>query len=55
MNWVGWVGDQDADFGGLEAALNNMFHSAEYGYLAHESTARTISEWWRGHASFGGA
>lgn len=24
---------------------------AEYGYLAHEKTARTICEWWRGHDS----
>jgi surfactin synthase thioesterase subunit len=24
---------------------------AEYGYLVHEKTARTISEWWRGHDS----
>ena len=30
----------------LEGSLN--VH-AEYGYLVHESTARTISEWWRGH------
>ena len=32
----------------LEGSLN--VH-AEYGYLVHESTARTISEWWRGHES----
>ena len=32
----------------LEGSLN--VH-AEYGYLVHESTARTISEWWRGHDS----
>lgn len=30
----------------LEGSLN--VH-AEYGYLVHENTARTISEWWRGH------
>ncbi len=24
---------------------------AEYGYLVNERTARTISEWWRGHDS----
>ena len=24
---------------------------AEYGYLVHEKTARTICEWWRGHES----
>ncbi len=29
----------------------NLNVHAEYGYLAHESTARTISEWWRGHDS----
>jgi alpha-glucosidase (family GH31 glycosyl hydrolase) len=35
--WAGWVGDQDADFGGLTAALENMFESAEYGYVAFGS------------------
>jgi alpha-D-xyloside xylohydrolase len=33
INWAGWVGDQDATFGGLVAALDNMLHSAEYGYV----------------------
>ncbi|PCJ77527.1 MAG: hypothetical protein COA57_16630 [Flavobacteriales bacterium] len=37
INWCGWVGDQDGDFSGLEAALNNMYYSAEYGYLAFGS------------------
>ena len=36
----------------LEGSLN--VH-AEYGYLVNARTARTISEWWRGHASIGGA
>jgi len=31
--WAGWVGDQDADFGGLEAAMNNFYHSAQAGYV----------------------
>lgn len=29
----------------------NLNVHAEYGYLVHERTARTISEWWRGHDS----
>jgi hypothetical protein len=29
----------------------NLNVHAEYGYLVHEKTARTISEWWRGHDS----
>lgn len=28
-----WVGDQDATFGGLVAALNNLYYSSELGYL----------------------
>ncbi|MCP4809196.1 MAG: hypothetical protein GY913_12725 [Proteobacteria bacterium] len=32
--WAGWVGDQDASFDGLKWALNNMYHSAEYGYVS---------------------
>ena len=31
--WAGWVGDQDADFGGLTAALLNFYHSSDYGYV----------------------
>jgi alpha-glucosidase (family GH31 glycosyl hydrolase) len=37
INWAGWVGDQDASFEGLVAALDNMLHSAEYGYVAFGS------------------
>lgn len=37
LNFAGWVGDQDPDFAGLEAALNNMYFSAEQGYLAFGS------------------
>jgi alpha-D-xyloside xylohydrolase len=37
INWAGWVGDQDADFGGLRAALNNMYHSSLLGYVAFGS------------------
>lgn len=32
ITWAGWVGDQDGTFGGLEAALNNMFWSDHDGY-----------------------
>ncbi len=32
-----WVGDQDGDWGGMEDALNNMFHSDAYNYLAFGS------------------
>ncbi len=35
--WAGWVGDQDADFGGLKAALENMYESSEYGYVSFGS------------------
>ena len=37
INFAAWVGDQDSDFEGLEAALNNLYHSSEYGYLAFGS------------------
>ena len=37
INWAGWVGDQDATFDGLRAALLNMRHSSEYGYVAFGS------------------
>lgn len=37
INWAGWVGDQDADFAGMTWALNNMYHSSEFGYLAFGS------------------
>lgn len=32
-----WVGDQDGDWGGMEDALNNMYHSDAYNYLAFGS------------------
>ena len=32
-----WVGDQDGDWGGMEDALNNMYYSDVYGYLAFGS------------------
>ena len=35
--WSSWVGDQNATFDGLKAALNNMYHSANYGYLSFGS------------------
>ncbi|HXH19839.1 MAG TPA: TIM-barrel domain-containing protein [Chitinophagales bacterium] len=37
INFCGWVGDQDATFDGLRAALNNMYHSSQYGYLSFGS------------------
>jgi alpha-D-xyloside xylohydrolase len=37
INFAGWVGDQDATFEGLRAALNNMYYSAAQGYLAFGS------------------
>lgn len=36
MAWAPWVGDQDATFDGMTAALNNMYESHAYGY------------WWSG-------
>ena len=33
INWAGWVGDQDATFAGLKAALLNMYYSAQLGYV----------------------
>lgn len=33
INFAGWVGDQDATFDGLKKALDNMYFSAEQGYL----------------------
>lgn len=35
--WAGWVGDQDATFAGLKAALENMYESSEYGYVSFGS------------------
>ena len=37
IGWAGWVGDQDATFEGLRAALDNYYYSAEYGYVAFGS------------------
>ncbi|UCD84733.1 MAG: hypothetical protein JSU92_00665 [Deltaproteobacteria bacterium] len=37
INWAGWVGDQDATFAGLKAALNNMLESSKLGYIAFGS------------------
>ncbi len=37
ISWAAWVGDQDATFDGIKAALNNMYYSAEYGYFAFGS------------------
>jgi len=37
INWAGWVGDQDSTFEGIRQALNNMFYSAERGYVAFGS------------------
>jgi alpha-glucosidase len=37
IGWAGWVGDQDASFDGLQAALSNLYYSAEYGYVASGS------------------
>ncbi len=34
---AGWVGDQDASFGGIRAALDNFYWSADIGYLAFGS------------------
>ncbi len=31
--WAGWVGDQDATFEGLQAALLNFYWSSDYGYV----------------------
>ncbi len=37
INWAAWVGDQDATFDGLKAALLNFRHSADYGYTVYGS------------------
>jgi len=37
ITWAGWVGDQDGTFGGLVAAMDNMYWSADYGYVAFGS------------------
>lgn len=37
IGWACWVGDQDATFDGMKKALNNMYWSDQYGYLAFGS------------------
>lgn len=37
IGWACWVGDQDGTFDGMKKALNNMYHSANYGYLSFGS------------------
>jgi len=37
INFVGWVGDQDNDWGGLRSALNQMFTSALFNYVCYGS------------------
>jgi alpha-glucosidase (family GH31 glycosyl hydrolase) len=37
IGWAGWVGDQDPDFAGLEAALLNSWWSASAGYVSFGS------------------
>ncbi len=35
--WGSWVGDQDATFDGLQAALRNFYWSSDYGYVTFGS------------------
>ncbi len=37
INFAGWVGDNDNDWGGLRHALNNMFSSAQFGFVSYGS------------------
>ncbi len=37
VNFAGWVGDNDNDWGGLQHALNNMFASANYNFVSYGS------------------
>jgi alpha-glucosidase (family GH31 glycosyl hydrolase) len=37
ISFACWVGDQDATFDGMKAALGNMYESAAYGYLSFGS------------------
>ncbi|MGI6745488.1 MAG: Alpha-xylosidase [Firmicutes bacterium ADurb.Bin300] len=37
INFAGWVGDNDNDWGGLQHALNNMFSSAEFNFVSYGS------------------
>ena len=36
-NFVGWVGDQDNDWGGLRGAMNQMFTSSLFNYVSYGS------------------
>jgi len=53
INWAGWVGDQDATFDGLKKALNNMFWSSDYGYVAFGSDIGGYREKWSEHPVWG--
>lgn len=53
INWAGWVGDQDATFEGLKKALNNMFWSSDYGYVAFGSDIGGYREKWSEHPQWG--
>ncbi|MFN8300835.1 MAG: glycoside hydrolase family 31 protein [Chitinophagales bacterium] len=37
IGWACWVGDQDATYDGMKAALNNMYWSSVYPYMAFGS------------------
>ncbi len=37
VNFYGWVGDNDNDWGGLQHALNNMFSSAQFNFVSYGS------------------
>ncbi|MDR1464946.1 MAG: hypothetical protein LBJ11_06575 [Oscillospiraceae bacterium] len=37
VNFAGWVGDQDNDWAGLRAALDNMFTSSLYNFVSYGS------------------
>lgn len=37
INFAGWVGDNDNDWGGLQHALNNMFSSANFNFVSYGS------------------
>jgi len=37
INFAGWMGDQDNDWRGLRAALNNMFMAAAYNFVSYGS------------------
>jgi alpha-glucosidase (family GH31 glycosyl hydrolase) len=37
INFAGWVGDNDNDWGGIQHALNNMFSSAQFNFVSYGS------------------